>query len=219
MSFLKGSKKEIDKYDVNLSHEIIDSIPIINHNPELVAIDKKILKFQKLKPKKELELNQTSSLSGIEGTFVKYDSLADGQQLIDGEDIEALAGPSNESRRKAIVRQIRALEKATGFLQVQRGHLYPKLINEACKNLPLEVRDIFKDVIDRAEDLITAIQRAEKMDLILNKKGIETMRRDERFVLHNYFSNLLHCGPGGGLPSLPFILENQKKVWERCKDD
>lgn len=212
------SKKEINSKVSPLPAEIIEKIPVVNHAPELIEIDRKIATFKELLKAKNLELTQTSCSAPFGQVTVKPDALKDGQALVEGTEIEALAGPMAEDRRKNVTRQVNALLKAIAICENDKRHKYKTAITEACENLPQEVTDVFRNVIEAAEGLENAIRKAMELDEILNRKGLEAMRRPPQYVLIQFWRDLILTGFASGYASLSVVLEGQKSLWERSEN-
>lgn len=200
-----------------LTQKTLDAIPIISHQSPLRDLDEKIAEFEQIRKDKRNELANTSYAAGFGHATTKSDALKDGEFLADGGQIDTLAGAHSEDRRRDVLRQIAALEKAIAICENRRRHALKKAIAEACKNLPPAVLEVFHDVIKAAEALVSAIELAIEVDNVLNKKGLESRRRDQRFEIIPYWRNLLFSGPGANLPALRVILEGQRRIWDTKK--
>jgi hypothetical protein len=208
------SKKIVGNFKSGLSEKVIAKIPNVDDDAELIEISRKIQNFgEKLKEKQlELDRTQNNPRSGPPAQRPNVD--VDAEQIINGTDVELLSGPRDEDGRRGIFRQIQALERAILILQNKRTQRMGTAIQFACKNLPSEVKTVFKDVLIRAEALEKSIQSALKIDQILAIKGLEASRRDPRYQVLPFWINLIF---GGSQPAMSFIIKNQKKAWDEVE--
>ncbi len=207
------SKKKNNEKELPLPQEIIDSIPNVNCDPELIEIISKLSKFEKLLKEKRQELSITGSSDGFGRFTAKFDKVKDGDFLIENVDeIENLEGEHPENRRADLLRQTAAIEAAISKLTEKKKTRYYDTISEACQSLPPEVEQPFRDILLTARQLDETIKRAVEVDSILNKKGIKHGHRPTEMTVIPYWYGIAFGGPG--LPAISFIVENQQKIWD-----
>ena len=193
-----------------LDDAIIESVPDIRQNAELLGIDEKIRLFESEKK------GITEQLRGVRNTppgpLVPMPMVeSDAKRLLDGAPPSSLAGPDDIDQRRNFQRQIKALECAIAILGSERLDLIAKLCSAACIELTPMAKARAEELFNAYEELARQLELSAQFYRLIHRRGIEQGRTPAFWTITNVDLSILNGA--NGLPGLDWYINSRKEFW------
>lgn len=135
--------------------------------------------FHQLQDARKKILAELSGCSGPGpvGPAIQYNPADDAAALLAGTPVEELCAPVEESRRGALLRQLRAIDAALPSAQSSIAETECQIILAECERLGPLAKEFIQSTLDACENLLVCLRAQEQFFELLRKRGLRTDRR------------------------------------------
>lgn len=202
---LKTKKQMLVELKV-LDPKIIEELPSVRDDPELVAASQKLLEFESRL--KAIKLQQTKGFPDVSGPAPRFDKAADAAVIMAGGKLDQL--PDVENRGRRLIREFEALS----VVIAQQTELVGQINCRAIKRLCEEHRDMlfpfWENLITAFEQLDRALRQLSSVTSTLASKSYTGPFRPPGWDILPFEQVLLFGGHG--ISSLAWWIAQRRKA-------
>lgn len=197
---LKMTRKKFDTVK-----QIAEQIPNLNNDAEFVASQKKLELLRESLKQVIVKLNNCRPGPCEPRTLTTVE--VDAQQILNGGDVESLAGQSAENRRDSLIRQKLALEMAIKSQEQIVIKAQLKAVQQGCKEIKPVAQPYIERIIESFLEVEKSLKSAEEFFSLLADRGFRPDWMDPAYKIWPFERQV----ESGCLTTLEFYLRMRRK--------